>query len=248
MTDKPRAQDFDRIRRQLRWRRLCAEIISRLPLNGLRCCLYRLLGYSIRNSAVGRGTVIAIEALDMSEAHIGVRNKIVGPFRLEMRHRSAIGSGNTIVSGFWAVRKDHAAFGYRRELVLEEYALLTIEHWVDVIDRIRIGAGTHIAGIRSEFWTHGHTSENRDIDIGKDCFVGSSCIFTPGSGLADRSVVGSGSVITKKHPNRFSMLSGNPAEIRRTNYYWRTRSIIEPDAPPPLPETIRRFDKNTQEV
>jgi acetyltransferase-like isoleucine patch superfamily enzyme len=135
-----------------------------------------------------------------------------------------MGSDNHVVCDLWAIDEAHRKFGYRREIVFERGCLLTRRHWVDVVDRVRIGAGSIVAGVGSQFWTHGFSGNERDIDIGGDCYVGTASIFTPGSGVADHSIVGAGSTVTRKHAEPYTLISGNPAEIRRSHYCWRTRS------------------------
>lgn len=210
-------------------RHFSAICIAFMPFNSLRCFFYKRFGYNISLSRIGWGTVIAINKLEMCNAMIGRYNKIIGPFTIEMKKKSAIGSNNNIVCGLWAIDKDHERFNYQRTLILEEGSTITSHHWLDVVDLIRIGKESYIAGIGSQFWTHGFSSDQRDINIGIDCYIGSSCIFTPGSGVQDKTIVGAGSVITKKHTQRFCLLSGNPASIIRENYYWRSRSFVDPN-------------------
>ena len=234
--------ELTKARRLIRRRRLAAELISLLPFNAWRCFAYRLLGYQITDSKIGWRTVIAIESLQIEGALIARRNKIVGPLRMTMKKNAAIGSGNLMWCDLWTLDQNHKKFNYQRELILEEASLLTNDHVVDVVDRIRIGAGTHVAGRGTQMWTHGHSGDQRDIDIGIDCFLGSSCIFTPGSGVGDRSIVGSGAVVAKRYTQKFVMIAGNPSAILREDYYWRTRDGVVADSPPPLPKAIEHVD------
>lgn len=237
---------FDKINshlvRKLKIRRVLSEIIATLPFNFLRCWGYARLGYTIRNSRIGWRSVIAVERAILDKALISRFNKIVGPLTLILEERAAIGSKNEIVCGNWTIDADHLQFSYARTFVMEEHSLLTSQHVIDVVDRIRIGAGTHIAGIRSEFWTHGHSSSDRSIDIGLDCFVGSSAIFLPGARIADRTAVGAGAVIARRYDVPFTLIAGNPPVILKENYYWRSRQRVLPDDPPRLPEELSHLN------
>lgn len=233
------------LRKMLKVRRFLSEIIATLPFNAWRCWAYARLGYTIRDSRIGWRSVIAVERATLDTALISRFNKIVGPLTLIMEKHAAIGSKNEIVCGNWTINADHHQFSYARTFVMEEHSLLTSQHVIDVVDRIRIGAGTHIAGIRSEFWTHGHSSSDRCIDIGLDCFVGSSVIFLPGARIADRTAVGAGSVIARRYDAPFTLIAGNPPMILKENYYWRSRQRVSLDDPPRLPEELSHL--NTME-
>lgn len=230
------------LRNKLKVRRFLSEIIATLPFNGLRCWAYSRLGYKVRNSRIGWRSVIAVEDATLDTALISRFNKIVGPLTLVMEKHAAIGSKNEIVCGNWAINLDHQQFSYARTFVMEEHSVITSQHMIDVVDRIRIGAGTHIAGIRSEFWTHGYAAGDRSIDIGLDCFVGSSVIFLPGARVADRSVVAAGAVVSRRYNSPFSLIAGNPPKVIR-NYYWRSRKRISLDDPPSLPEELAHLDR-----
>lgn len=235
------------LRNKLKVRRFLSEIIATLPLNCLRCWAYARIGYTVKNCRIGWRSVIAVERAILDTALISRFNKIVGPLTLIMEKHAAIGSRNEIICGNWAIDADHQQFSYARTLVMEEHSLITSQHMIDVVDRIRIGAGTHIAGIRSEFWTHGHAGGDRSIDIGLDCFVGSSVIFLPGARVADRSAVGAGAVVAKRFNVPFTLIAGNPPKILKENYYWRSWQRISPDAPPPLPEELSHLDSAAQD-
>lgn len=50
------------------------------------------------------------------------------------------------------------------------------------------------------------------ITIGKDCWIGAGSIILPGVNLADGTVVGAGSVVTKS-TEEFSVIAGNPSRL-----------------------------------
>jgi len=230
-----RRTEVSQMRRRIGLRRIAAAFIALFPLNCVRCFMYRSIGYKISGSRIGWGTIIAIDQLTMTDALIGRYNKISGPLKLSMMSKSSIGSHNTLVCDFWTMDEMHVKFKYRRHMVCFERATVTNHHWFDVTDRISIGAYSYVAGIGTQFWTHGFSDEDRDISIGADCYIGAGCILTPGSAIADRCIVGAGSVVSKKFTAQFCLLAGNPTAVVRDGYYWRSRSVFDPDNPPPLP-------------
>lgn len=51
-----------------------------------------------------------------------------------------------------------------------------------------------------------------DVKIGDGCWIGANVIFLPSSGIGDHTIVGAGSVVTKRFPD-YCMIAGNPARI-----------------------------------
>lgn len=51
------------------------------------------------------------------------------------------------------------------------------------------------------------------IVIGNNCFIGASAIILPGVSLANGTVVGAGSVVTKSIINPHCVIAGNPAKV-----------------------------------
>ena len=51
------------------------------------------------------------------------------------------------------------------------------------------------------------------IIIGNECFIGHSSVLLPGIELADGTVVGAGSVVTKSFKEKNVIIAGNPAKI-----------------------------------
>ena len=74
---------------------------------------------------------------------------------------------------------------------------------LNLTDSIYIDDNSTIAGSGSEFWTHsfyiGHELSRVDggIHIGKNCYIGSQCIFMPGVKVADNITIGAGSCVAK---------------------------------------------------
>lgn len=194
-----------------------ALAISLLPFNILRITLYRVLfGFKIYRSKIGWLSVLNIERLEMSNASIGAFNIFTGPFAVEMHEGSSIGSLNFFRCGRWA-----SAMRRIGKLILKEEAVIVNQHYFDLFGTVSIGKKSLIAGVRSQFWTHGSVSVDVDITIGDDCYVGSGVKFAPGSELSNGSVCGMGSVVTKKFTQERIFTAGVPAKIIREDFYWR---------------------------
>ena len=84
-----------------------AFMISYLPLNGLRCLLYkRLFGYSIKNSKIGIGTILVITEATIEGATIGRSNVFTGPMSLVIKNGASIGKNNLFVCNEWTIRDE----------------------------------------------------------------------------------------------------------------------------------------------
>ena len=111
-----------------------------------------------------------------------------------------------------------------------------IGHYFDIQDTIKIGDFTTIAGLGSHFFTHqidiSKSSQTaKPIIIGKYCMIGSSVNICPGSTVADFTVVGMGSVISKVYTKEFTLIAGNPAIVIKNyppdlKYFSRSQGII----------------------
>lgn len=51
------------------------------------------------------------------------------------------------------------------------------------------------------------------IIIGDDCFIGAKSTILPGVTLGNRTIVGTGSVVTKSFPDGNVVIAGNPAKV-----------------------------------
>lgn len=190
-------------------------------MNYFRVLGYRLLGYNLRGSKIGFGTVLAVSDATLEACRIGFFNLFAGPMSITLRKGVAIGNANIFSCGYWTIKKENAQQNYRRSLVVEADALITSNHYFDVAGSFHLGERSWIAGIGSQFWTHGAGVHDRDISIGDDCYMGSAVRFAPGSSIKDHVIVAMGSVVAKKFDESFALIGGVPAAVLKTSHDWR---------------------------
>lgn len=65
-----------------------------------------------------------------------------------------------------------------------------------------------------------NSSEGNSLIIGNNCWIANFAVFLKNSGLADNTIVGNSSVITKKFTEKNIAIAGNPARIIKNNVYW----------------------------
>lgn len=208
---------------------LTALAISLIPSSRVRVWLYRaLLGYAIgANSSIGILTVIACSSFRCGgNVRIGRNNTIIGPIAVTIGDGVVLGRFNKFICGHIAGDPSMNSMEYKRELNIGSGALIFDSHYFDVYGRINIGEGTWIAGIASQFWTHGASVMDRDIDIGANCYLGSAVRFAPGSAVADRTIVGLGSVVIDKQRATDVVISGVPAKVIRSVEAGETRKFV----------------------
>jgi acetyltransferase-like isoleucine patch superfamily enzyme len=205
-----------------------AIIVSILPLNALRVFGYRLFGYEIKDSRIGIGTVIAVDAATIRSASIGPLNLFTGPFDLTIHPGATIGNRNEFSCGAWVTEPRYKESNYGRTLVIGADANITCRHFFDVTGKLVLGERSWVAGLGSQFWTHGAGVRERDIEIGSGCYVGSVVRFAPGSSVGNDVLVAMGSVVTGAIVADNALVGGVPAKVLKQNYDWRSHSVSEP--------------------
>jgi acetyltransferase-like isoleucine patch superfamily enzyme len=200
-----------------------AALISLLPLNGLRVLGYRLLGYQIRHARIGFGTVIAVDEAILESCKIGPFNVFAGPMKIHIHPGASIGNRNEFICGYWVLREEYKDHHYPRHLEVCAEALITSRHYFDLSGALVLGERSWIAGIDSQFWTHGAGVPERTITIGTGCYIGSAVRFAPGSSIGDDVVVAMGSVVSGVLPESNALIGGVPAKVLKANYNWKDR-------------------------
>jgi acetyltransferase-like isoleucine patch superfamily enzyme len=184
---------------------------------------YRVLfGYHIYKSRIGFGTVIVVDDFVVEKARLGVFNLFAGPMRVTIGEGASIGNRNTFSCGYWVLQDQYKESHYTRTLELGENVLITSSHYFDVAGTFKLGNNSWIAGIGSQFWTHGAGVRERDVVIGEQCYVGSAVRFAPGSLIGDRVLVALGSVVTTALPVDQALVGGVPAKVLKENYDWKS--------------------------
>jgi acetyltransferase-like isoleucine patch superfamily enzyme len=200
-----------------------AALVSLLPVNGLRVLGYRILfGYRISESHIGFGTVIVVDRLSMEKARVGLFNLFVGPMKVLVQAGASVGNRNTFSCGYWVLRDQYRESNYSRTLELGRDVLITSGHYFDVAGTFKLGDHSWIAGLGSQFWTHGAGVRERDIRIGENCYVGSAVRFAPGSCIGDHVLVAMGSVVSGELPVDRALVGGVPARVLREDYDWKS--------------------------
>jgi len=197
-----------------------AALICILPLNFLRVLGYRLLGYKA-SGRIGFGTVIAVSEAHIEKCKIGIFNLFIGPMKVKIGAGASIENRNTFSCGFWTVKEQYQDKNYARSLKIGKNTLITSGHYIDVAGSFVLGDGSWIAGMGSQFWTHGAGVLDRNIKIGRDCYLGSAIRFAPGSSVGDNVIVAMGSVVTKRFDVNKAMIGGVPATIVKKDYDWK---------------------------
>lgn len=176
----------------------------------------RMLGFDVAVDArIGFSLVVCENLVMGGGAVIGHMNVIKGNMSLQMRPKASIGQFNWITSGNTDPRY-FQEFDRHSELILGEGSSVTSRHLLDCTDRIEIGRFTTFAGYRSTLLTHGidyRTSKQscRPIKIGDFCLFGSNVLVLMGVTVADRSVVGAGSIVAKSAGEELGLWVGAPA-------------------------------------
>ncbi len=200
---------------------ILAVLISLLPFNFLRLFAYRfLLSYKIKGAKIGLGTIIAVDHAEIDPCKIGWGNLFTGPMTMKIGEGASIGNRNTFSCGYWTTRPKYADAKYARKLVLGKNSFITSQHYIDVAGAFTLGAGSWIAGVGSQFWTHGAVDTERYIIIGENSYLGSAVRFSPGATLGNKIFLALGSVVTKKIDINNAMLGGIPAKVLKENYDW----------------------------
>ena len=194
-----------------------ALLAAAMPSNSLRCAAYRTLGYRISDSRIGFGTLIDVEAAQITGSVVGPLNRFHGPFSLFM-DRMEVGAFNEFTCGDWA--PEYAC--YKRYCRLHKGSLVTGNHLIDASGGFELGEDSWIAGRGSQVWTHAGDDDpnNNDlaVTIGDHCFVGAGVLIGPGSCLASRTTVSMGSTVNRKFREPRCLIGGVPASVLQDDY------------------------------
>ncbi|MET0257526.1 MAG: hypothetical protein ABW179_03010 [Methylobacterium sp.] len=192
-----------------------AALVSLLPSGSLRKMLYRrVFGFQIHGRAsIGWLSVFAVKSLSIGEnSRIGSFNVFKGPIDVTIGARTRIGRKNVFTANWKLDSPRYAAMKYTPELAIGDGCLVLNDHYFDVYGRFELGDGSWIAGVGSQFWTHGVSVLDRDIIIGRGNYIGSAVRFAPGASIGNDNLVAIGSVVLSKVDGDMSLISGFPAK------------------------------------
>jgi UDP-3-O-[3-hydroxymyristoyl] glucosamine N-acyltransferase len=215
-----------------RWPRLALLAVIALLPGFVKRPLYRgLFRYRI-----GRGVRIGLVILDAGTVELGDGTEIghlnlitrVGSFITGRSVR--IGSLNIIRGGERVRLGDYAEVmrlnvlnaipdhdcttSPASRLEIGRGAVVVSGHRIDFTDEVTIGQNVIIGGRNSSLWTHNRQS-TAPIAIGDFCYLGSEVRLAPGARLAERSILGLGSVLAGAIDTPGSLVGGVPARIIR---------------------------------
>lgn len=166
-----------------------------------------------RGAKIGKNCWIGFSVIDASCITIG-DNVRVGHFNLLWRLNSlTLETGSAITMCNWITGARTGTFRLGRNSGITRF------HFLEASAGIDIGSNCIVAGRSSHFFTHGISSTNLDdqrpISIGDWCYIGSGSKFVPGTSVAAGTFVGMGSVVTKASPERFVLIAGSPAMVKK---------------------------------
>lgn len=204
----------------MKFKKLIHILIGVLPFSFLRILLFNFLGNNIsytsklgwgiygvskliigKNCKVGSFNFFLVEEINLkNRVHIKSLNIFKGYFNLVLEDESGISKNNKFISSYVAKSNNDVI------LKLGSFSFIVSNNFFDLTRSITFGKNTILAGLNSQFWTHGYyhgnTGKDRiridgEIIIGNNVYIGSRSIFNPGVKIGDAIHIGSGSVISK---------------------------------------------------
>jgi acetyltransferase-like isoleucine patch superfamily enzyme len=152
-------------------------------------------------SSIGHFNFIKVTSLKMDKGSIIKNlNYFKGPIMVCLGDKSIIGRLNKFTRGFSSV-----TYG-KSSLTLGAGTGITYSNFLDLTCSITFGNHSQVAGMGSQFWTHGYVHAKEgvdriivygDITIGNNVYIGTSCLFNPGVSVANAINIGGNSSISK---------------------------------------------------
>ena len=84
---------------------------------------------------------------------------------------------------------------------------------VSIGDYTNIGPNVGIISSNHDFVNNDAHVATAPIEIGRFCWMGMGAVILPGVRIADFTIVGAGSIVTKSFPEGYCVLAGNPARV-----------------------------------
>ncbi len=216
--------------------RLFILLLGWLLPHRFRKALYaKVFGWKLaKTSHLGRSLILCKHLSLGEDASLGSLNVVRFIDFLIVHDHSDIGSLNWI-TGFPTTGGTPFPEVKDRQCGLElgPHSSIISRHFIDCTGGVTVGAFSTIAGLRSQILTHSidiYSSHQtcQPITIGDYCFVGTGSILLPGSALPNYSILGAGSVLTKKQTQELALYAGSPAALKKdlsqseVKYFTRT--------------------------
>lgn len=213
----------------LKFRLIIKGIIAFFP-SFLKRFLYRhLFGYRI-----GKGVRIGLSIIDVDQCVIGNQTSIghfnifVGTRKLSIGDHTIIGHFNVFRGGdlisigryceilrlneINSLLKSDMINEVDQTFMIGDGTMLGASHKIDFTDRVEFGKCVILGGRNSSLWTH-NRQMTKPINIGDHAYIGSEIRIAPGGEIPANSIVGIGSVITKKMVGEHKLIAGVPAKV-----------------------------------
>ncbi len=208
-----------------------------LPWPLRRVLLNAGFGFKIARGARVGFSVLRADKVSLAEgAIVGHLTLVKGLAELTLHRHAHVGnlnwiSGMVADSAFFRGEPDRVS-----ALEIEEHSSVSNRHYLDCTNRIRIGAFSTFAGVRSQILTHSLDLEDSQqssapVTIGRFTFLGTGSILLKGAVLADYCVLGAGSVLRTADTEEYCLWSGVPAQKIRSldkdwKYFRRTEGFV----------------------
>jgi acetyltransferase-like isoleucine patch superfamily enzyme len=210
-----------------RLRLFLLALTALLPSAIARPCYRWFFGYKIgKRVRLGFSIIDAVECSIENDVSIGHLNVFTGIEKLSIGEHTRIGVLNIFRGG-----KEINIGRYCDILRLNEInsipdpdvinepdprffmgsgSMIAASHKIDFTDRVEFGKRVILGGRNSSLWTH-NRQMTKSIMIGDYCYLGSEIRIVPGGAIADRCIVGIGSVVTRTHELPYHLIAGVPA-------------------------------------
>jgi acetyltransferase-like isoleucine patch superfamily enzyme len=209
-----------------------------LPWPVRRWLLTRLFRYDLHpTSRIGLSWIYPKQLRLREHARIGHLNYSKGLDLITLEPHATIGNLN------WITAHPTSGIHFRHvpcrqpSLTLAEHAAITSQHFFDCASPITIGRFSTVAGLRSQFFTHGidireGRQDTRPIEIGAYCLVATGTVVLPGSRLPDHSATSALSLLNKQFAEPYYLYGGVPATpVKKlsadSRYFCRAHGFVE---------------------
>ena len=227
-------------------------VVKYRPLVQLACNIYNLRNL-FRQRSAGKGTVTTSCALlDKVDFHISGENNrvIIEDFsRLKNCAVYISGNNNTIRIGAWStlIQAEFCIEDDGNEILLGEHTRILGKTHLAAIEGTKIIIGKDGMFSSDVHFRTGDSHSILDMDgkringsedivLGEHVWVGTKTTCLKGAMVPDHSIIGAGSLVTKKFSTPNCILAGVPAKIVKENVDWSIHRVpvgeVAPDFVP----------------